>query len=97
MGGELQWIPRVNVLMAALLVTVVTLSHLPGINPYTLSAQSQAQRLATDLANMPSSDLTWLRFEVGKPGVQALQNLSAQASAANETEQMEIIHSVTES
>ncbi|MCH8501116.1 MAG: DUF4153 domain-containing protein [Aliidiomarina sp.] len=90
-GGELQLIPRVNVLMAALLVAVVTFSHLPGINPYTLSAQSQAQRLATDLANMPSADLTWLRFEVGKPGVQALQNLSAQASAANEAEQVETI------
>ncbi|RUO20731.1 DUF4153 domain-containing protein [Aliidiomarina haloalkalitolerans] len=90
-GGELQLIPRVNVLMAALLVAVVTLSHLPGINPYTLSAQSQAQRLARDLANMPSADLTWLRFEVGKPGVQALQDLSAQASAANEAEQVETI------
>jgi len=90
-GDQWRLIPRVNVFMAAVLVTVVALSHLPGINPYVLSANSQAKRLANDLTNMPTADLTWLRFEVGKPGIRALQALVAKAAAADEAEQVEAI------
>lgn len=90
-GDHWRLIPRVNIGMAAILVTVVALSHLPGINPYVLSANSQAKRLASDLDNMPSADLTWLRFEVGKPGIRALQELAALATAENKVEQAETI------
>jgi hypothetical protein len=72
----LPWLGQVNVVMAGVIIAVVLLTNSPVLDPKRIAVHSQMQRLLSGRIDADKFDYNYLRFEVGKRGVDGLTQLA---------------------
>ncbi|MDX8394638.1 MAG: DUF4153 domain-containing protein [Mariprofundales bacterium] len=72
----MQWVETSNVTAAAMLIIFAVLVHTPILDPKIIASSSLSTRIITENITK-SSDYDYLRFSLGKPGIEALEELSA--------------------
>jgi len=65
----------VNQFLSWAIILLAVLANTPVLDAYRISAASQIARLRTDIAHLDSDMLKYLRFDNGRRGFEALQNL----------------------
>jgi hypothetical protein len=73
------WLPllgAVNTWMAMLVIGVLLAVHTPLLDPSRISANSQVGRLVSGVADVHKFDFNYLRFNLGRPGDDALRALA---------------------
>lgn len=74
--GWVEGLTTVNPRLALVAVAVGILVHIPGIDPVSLSARNQLERLQTGKVAVTDFDFGALKFQLGKPGLRALDRIS---------------------
>ncbi|MDQ6962990.1 MAG: DUF4153 domain-containing protein [Mariprofundaceae bacterium] len=73
------WLSKVapsNTYAAMLIITIIILSHSPLLSPAHIAAQSQVNRLTSGEVKADDFDFMYLRFDLGRVGLDQLQTLS---------------------
>ena len=70
-------VPQLNILMAAAWIAALVIIASPVINPWAVSARSQFGLIKNEKMPAAEFDYGYLRFELGKYGEAALENLTA--------------------
>lgn len=70
-------IARQNVLVAQFIIAILVITNLPWVNPRAIGVASQVQRLLDGTTDAGRYDFSYLRFEAGRDGVEALKALRA--------------------
>lgn len=72
---------RSNPPLALLVCVLLVLAHSPGLNALDVSARSQVQRLLAGKVSAQDFEVAYLRYELGRPGVQQFDELKARLQA----------------
>lgn len=74
-------LPRINVLIAFAIIAVVWATSLPLLDLRKIASADHVARTTGPEANTDELDLKYLRFELGRPGIQALHALRDSAAS----------------
>lgn len=69
------WLPAVNAMGIGFGLLLITLCWLPPLHPQSLAAYRQAHTLLAGKVDPKDFDFRFLRFEAGRPGLLALQQI----------------------
>jgi hypothetical protein len=76
---------RINVALSLGVIGLVVLMNTPPLDPHRIGVSSQMARLHEPGVKANPQDITYLRFDAGRRGVDALKALRAEPAIANDT------------